>query len=77
MIVKRPSDIDPKSEEFQDLLSKKADLSQIKTILDIKTNKIDTEATMRSIDIMHKQITHMIVLLIEHVKTSLTQQKES
>ena len=32
---------------------------------------------MRSIDIMHKQITHMIVLLIEHVKTSLTQQKES
>jgi hypothetical protein len=73
VIVKRPTDIDPKSEEFQDLLSKKADLSQIKTILDIKTNKIDTEATMRSIDIMHKQITHMIVLLIEHVKTSLTQ----
>ena len=32
---------------------------------------------MRSIDILHKQVTHLVVLLVEHVKTSLTQQKES
>jgi hypothetical protein len=32
---------------------------------------------MRCVDILHKQVTHIIVLLIEHMKTGLTQQKES
>jgi len=50
-------------------LIKKANLSDLQTLNDLKSNKIDTEQTMICVDILHKQITHLIVLLIETMKT--------
>ena len=44
---------------------------------DIKSNKKDLEDCMRCIDIMHKQIQHIIVILVEFIKTSLSNAKES
>jgi hypothetical protein len=50
-------------------LVKKANLSDLQTLNDLKSNKVDTEQTMICVDILHKQITHLIVLLIEAMKT--------
>lgn len=44
---------------------------------DIKSNKKDVEDCMRCIDIQHKQIQHIIVILVEFIKTSLSNAKES
>lgn len=49
----------------------KADRKDIDALNDLKSNKVDTESTMKSIDILHKQITHVIVLFIESVKASI------
>lgn len=54
-------------------LVKKANLSDLQTLNDLKTNKVDTEQTMICVDILHKQITHLIVLLIEAMKTIVFQ----
>ena len=64
-------------EDIEIMLTQKADKIDLKNLHDIKSNKVDTEQNMRSIDILHKQITHIIVLLIELLKTNVTQQKES
>lgn len=43
----------------------------------MKSNKIDVENNMRAVDILHKQLTHVVVLMIELIKTSMTNQMES
>ena len=48
-------------------------MSDLKILNDLKSNKIDTEQTMICVDILHKQITHIIVLLIETMKTIVFQ----
>lgn len=44
---------------------------------ELKSNKFDTEVLMRCVDIQHKQITHLSVLLTESLKTIIKQSKES
>jgi len=64
-------------DEIQTMLKDKADKADLNHLLDIKSNKVDTESNMRSIDIIHKQVTHIIVLLVEFLKTNITSAKES
>ena len=52
-------------------------MTDFRNLMDIKSNKVDTENNMRNIDILHKQVTHIIVLLVEFLKTNVHQQKES
>ena len=59
------------SDEVEVMLKQKANMSDLKHLMDIKSNKVDTEQNMRSVDILHKQVTHIIVLLIEFLKTNL------
>ena len=59
------------SDEVEVMIKGKANMSDLKHLMDIKSNKVDTEQNMRSIDILHKQVTHIIVLLIELLKTNL------
>ena len=40
--------------DMTNLLQTKADKQDLKDMLDIKSNKIDTEQTMRCVDILHK-----------------------
>ena len=61
----------PSSDEVEVMLRGKANMSDLKHLMDVKSNKYDTEQNMRSIDILHKQVTHVIVLLIELLKTSI------
>lgn len=42
-----------------------------------KTNKTDSENQMKAIDILHRQIQHLIILLIEVVKTLVNDQAET
>lgn len=63
--------------DLQSQLEQKADTKDLWTLNDIKSNKVDTEQAMRGIDILHLQITHILVLLIELGKTIVNQQKES
>ena len=53
-------------------LNQKADLKDLQALSEIKSNKFDTDFLMRCVDIQHKQITHVAVLLVEAVKTMLS-----
>ena len=41
------------------------------------SNKVDTELDQRCIDVLHRQVTHIIVLLVEFLKTNVQEKKES
>jgi len=58
-------------DEIQIMIKNKADMTDLKHVMDIKANKVDTENNMRCIDILHKQIEHVIVLLVEFLKTNV------
>jgi hypothetical protein len=55
-----------------DLLMQKADMKDLLALSEIKSNKFDTNFLMKCVDIQHKQITHIVVLLVEAVKTMLS-----
>ena len=64
-------------DDVSDMISTKVERSELVSLLDIKSNKVDTQTNMQAIDILHKQIKHLTVLLIEilrkevmkHIKT--------
>lgn len=37
----------------------------------MKSNKLDTDIAMKGIDILHKQVTHVVVLVIELIKLTM------
>ena len=53
------------------IIISKVDKSELEAVIDMKSNKADTDLALKSLDIIHKQITHMIVLIIELVKSSM------
>ena len=59
------------------LLDKKANQSDLQNIADSKTNKQDSEQQLRAIDILHRQLDHTVVLLIEIIKGQLNEQNET
>ena len=59
-------------DEIQNMIKNKADLSDLQHMMDVKSNKIDTENNMRCVDILHRQIEHVIVLMVELIKTNLS-----
>ena len=54
------------------ILNSKANQRDIDLIKEMKTNKYDSDMQMKCVDIMHKQVTHMAVLLIEIIKQGIT-----
>ena len=63
--------------EVKILLDKKANQTELQDIADQKTNKHDSEQQLRAIDIMHRQLDHTVVLLIEIIKGQLNEQNET
>ena len=66
--------------EQQDIvgvLSKKAEKTEVEELRRNKTNKCDSENQMKAIDIIHKQVTHTVVLLIEVVKQLENEKNDS
>ncbi len=51
------------------MLMSKVDKAELEAVIDMKSNKSDTDLAMKGIDILHKQVSHLIVLLVEGVKS--------
>ncbi len=49
----------------------KVDKFDLEAVIDMKSNKTDTDLAMKGIDIVHKQVTHMIVLIVELTKSCM------
>lgn len=58
-------------------LDKKADLRDLQYLMDLKSNKEDTEQVMRCVDIQHRQISNFVTLFVECLKTLIKEHKES
>lgn len=61
------------SNELRKILLTKVEKSELEAVINIKSNKSDTDLAMKGLDIIHKQITHIVVLVIEMIKLSMTQ----
>ena len=48
-----------------EIIKTKANLDELARLADIKANKSDFEDQMRATDILHRQLTHMAILLLE------------
>jgi hypothetical protein len=59
------------------VLAEKAEKSECDDLRRNKTNKSDSDTQMKAIDIMHKQLTQTVVLIIELVKCLLDESGES
>ena len=55
----------------------KASVDDITKLNKEKTNKSDTDLQMRSIDILHKQITQLSTITLELIKQFVTSKHES
>jgi len=59
------------------VLNSKAAQSEVEMLKEHKTNKHDTDMQMKCLDIMHRQVTHMVVLIIEILKQGIVTKTES
>lgn len=59
--------------ELRKLLISKVDKADLDQIVDMKSNKTDTDIVMKGLDIVHKQVTHGVVLIIELIKLTINQ----
>ena len=73
---KQPA-INYKLYEFIDILRDKANITDVELLSQTKTNKEDSEKQMKALDIMHKQTTHITVLIIEMIKGMMNESAES
>jgi hypothetical protein len=46
----------------------KVDKVELEAVANLKSNKRDTDVALKGIDILHKQVTHLVVLVVELVK---------
>lgn len=60
------------SNELRKILLSKVEKSELEVVIGMKSNKADTDLAMKGLDIIHKQITHLVVLVIEMIKLSMT-----
>ncbi len=51
------------------MLALKAEKTEVEDLRKNKTNKDDSANQMKAIDIIHKQLSHTVVLMIELLKT--------
>ena len=60
------------SNEIKNMMSSKVDRDELTVLYDLKSNKLDMEMTMKSVDIVHKQVKHLVVILVEIMRLSVT-----
>ena len=59
------------NDELKNLISAKADKTELTILSNLKSNKVDTELALRWINVMHKQIKQTVVLITEMIKFEL------
>lgn len=58
-------------QEVKEVLAFKADKTTVETIVLEKANKVDTEMCLRWVDLLHKMVNKVVLLLTTKLKTDL------
>lgn len=59
------------SSELRSMIELKADRIEMNELLDAKGNKVDMVNNMKAVDIIHKQVRHLIILLMENFRVQV------
>ena len=59
--------------EVKGIVAVKADKEQVEKIVDEKANKVDTEMCLRWVDLLHKMVNKVVLLLTTKLKTDIDQ----
>ena len=59
------------------MLVEKVDKTELEQMDNNKSNKSDTQLTLKAIELLHKQVMHVVVLLIEVIKTMIPNAQEN
>lgn len=68
---------DVQMDDWLSIISMKANKADLERLAEIKTNKHDSDMQMRAIDIIHRMMNHMSVLLLEVQKQLLNETNET
>lgn len=63
--------------DWMNIIKTKANKEDVERLQEIKANKQDIEQQMKAVDIMHRQITHLSILLTEVQKSIINEQNET
>ena len=66
-----PTTMSKVMQEVKEVLAYKADKTTVETIVLEKANKIDTEMCLRWVDLLHKMVNKVVLLLTTKLKTDL------
>ena len=58
-------------EQMREVVATKADKEKIDAIVDEKANKVDTEMCLRWVDLLHKMVNKVVLLLTTKLKVDL------
>lgn len=64
-------------EELQKLFDKKADVTSVQSVKDIKANKIDVEGCLNLIESVHERMKHISILQVEMARSLIPQKTSS
>ncbi len=59
--------------EVKGIVAVKADKEPVEKIVDEKANKVDTEMCLRWVDLLHKMVNKVVLLLTTKLKTDIDQ----
>ena len=59
------------AQELKKIMMSKVDKVDLEAVIDTKSNKMDTDIAMKGLDIVHKQVTHLVVLIVELIKSCM------
>lgn len=76
-MMKRAAPDEVTQEEFLEFMGKKADRKELTRLVGAKVNKDDFADQMHAIDIMHRQIAHLSVLMLELSRLQLNEKNET
>jgi hypothetical protein len=65
------------SENIRYMVKDKADRHHIRELRDEKTSKLDTQAHLQTINVLHRMMSHMSVLLLESIKAGVKSKESS
>ena len=57
--------------EMKEVVAVKADKSIVETIVQEKANKVDTEMCLRWVDLLHKMVNKVVLLLTTKLKSDI------
>lgn len=68
MICKHSKLTKSNRDSIQAMISNKIDKEEMLSLLEMKSNKNDMNLTQKSLDMLHRQSKHLIVLIIELIR---------